>query len=355
MEALRGGVPTKDASISDAANRKDTPSIRKMLNGLFTCHDGVPRMKSAVHDHGEHTRMRPRLSVVMPSFNQGKFLEDAIRSVLDQSYENLEYIVVDGGSTDESLDILQAYGPQLTHWVSEPDKGQYDAINKGFARTTGDIMAWLNSDDKYMPWTLSLVADIFAAFPHVEWLTSVRPVLWNEQGQPTKIDCTGGISRRSFAKGGNFSGKRSFGRRWIQQESTFWRRSLWERSGARLDTNYPLAADFELWARLFQHADLYGVDAILGGFRMHGDQRSVLQHERYLQECEQILVRNGHWPCSLAESLLRGGLWTMLRPWSLTLPPSPFDRMLTAMGLLYPAPIVAWSGNNWELTTGFSL
>src|SRR6188472_3365202 len=88
---------------------------------------------------------RPRLSIVTPSFNQGQFLEETISSVFDQDYENLEYIVMDGGSTDRSIEIIKKYSDRLTYWVSEPDQGQYDAINKGFARTTGDIMAWLNS------------------------------------------------------------------------------------------------------------------------------------------------------------------------------------------------------------------
>src|SRR6185295_18447948 len=168
-----------------------------------------------------------------------------------------------------STEIIRRYEDRLTYWVSEPDQGQYDAVNKGFSKTTGEIMAWLNSDDKYLPQTLSLVADIFASYPEVEWLTSVRPVTWNERGQVVKIDFTGAFSRQSFEKGGNFPGVGSYGRRWIQQESTFWRRSLWERAGGRLNTGLQLAADFELWGRFFQYANLHGIDTLLGGFREH--------------------------------------------------------------------------------------
>ena len=193
---------------------------------------------------------RPRLTIVTPSFNQGEFLEETIKSVLDQEYENLEYIVVDGGSTDRSVSIIKKYSHRLAHWVSEPDEGQYHAINKGFARATGEIMAWLNSDDKYLPWTLSVVADIFSAFPEVEWLTSVHPLQWNSHGQAVAVDFTGALSRHSFLQGNNFPVEGSIGRRWIQQESTFWRRSLWERAGGRLDQSLAMAADFSFSARV---------------------------------------------------------------------------------------------------------
>jgi len=110
---------------------------------------------------------QPKISVVTPSFNQGQYLEETIRSVLDQGYPNLEYFVMDGGSTDDSVEIIRKYADRLTGWVSEPDGGQMHAINKGFARATGDIMAWLNSDDKYCPWTFNVIGRIFAGLPEV--------------------------------------------------------------------------------------------------------------------------------------------------------------------------------------------
>ena len=298
---------------------------------------------------------RPRLTIVTPSFNQGEFLEETIKSVLDQEYENLEYIVIDGGSTDKSVSIIKKYSHRLAHWVSEPDEGQYHAINKGFARATGEIMAWLNSDDKYLPWTLSVVADIFSSFPEVEWLTTVHPVQWNSQGQAVAVDFTGALSRHSFLQGNNFPVEGSIGRRWIQQESTFWRRSLWERAGGRLDQSLAMAADFELWARFYDHADLFGVQALLGGFRSHGVQKSVLHRGRYMAEAEQVLRAKGRWPTGRLETVLRGITWKIFRQHSLVRLPKLLQMLLFRTGILYPARVIVWSGKEWEIITGFTV
>lgn len=297
----------------------------------------------------------PTLSVVTPSYNQGQFLEDAIRSVVEQDYRDLEYVVIDGGSTDGSVEIIRKYAHRLAYWSSDPDQGQYDAINKGFARTNGEIMAWLNSDDKYMPWAFSIVADIFRSYPEVQWVTTVHPLMWNMTGQATSIDFTGGFHRTAFLKGGNFPVKGSHGKRWIQQESTFWRRSLWERAGGRLDLSFKLAADFDLWARFFEHADLYGVRALLGGFRSHGNQRSVQLRDAYMAEAEAVLRRYGAWPCRAGEGVVRGALWKVLRQHSLARLPSYARDLLHGTGLFYPAKVVVWAGKDWEIITGFAL
>jgi len=293
------------------------------------------------------------ISIVTPSYNQAKFLEETIQSILGQGYQNLEYVVIDGGSRDDSVDIIRRYADRLTYWTSEPDGGQYDAINKGFAHTTGEIMGWLNSDDKYTPWSFSIVSEIFATFPEVEWITTVQPLRWNGRGQVTNVDFIGGFSRPSFFKGGNFPGEGSYGRRWIQQESTFWRRSLWERAGARVESTLKLAADFELWARFYQHANLYGVLAPLGGFRIHGNQKSVSHASQYMAEAEGVLRRYGGRSCNALEAFMRGLMWKIFRHDALSTRPGWLRVIGDRSGLTFPTKVIAWSGKEWEIITGF--
>ena len=238
-------------------------------------------------------RILPKLSIVTPSFQQAGFLEATIQSVLGQNYPELEYFIVDGGSTDGSVEIIRRYEDRLSGWVSEPDGGQYDAVNKGFARTTGEIMGWINSDDFYLPGALSIVGEVFAEFPEIEWITTLHAAVADASGRLVKIHTRPGYPRRGFMRGENLPVGTHFAQGWIQQESTFWRRSLWERAGSRLDLGYKLAGDFELWARFFQHADLIGIGAPLAGFRLHGAQRSVQQEQGYLREAQQAFAAHG--------------------------------------------------------------
>jgi hypothetical protein len=151
-------------------------------------------------------------------------------------------------------------------------------------------MAWLNSDDLHLPWTLRRVAEIFAALPDVQWLTTLLPLLADSDGVPIGSYVLPGFARGAFYRGVYTA---DGGGGYIMQEGTFWRRSLWERAGGRLDTAYPLAADFELWARFFQHADLYGVELPLAIFRTHAQQASQRQIARYTADVAQVLARYG--------------------------------------------------------------
>jgi glycosyltransferase involved in cell wall biosynthesis len=233
------------------------------------------------------------ISIVTPSYNQAPFLEQAMLSVLRQEHRPLEYIVMDGGSTDGSMEIIQRHADQLAAWVSERDGGQYDAINKGFARSTGEIMGWLNSDDQLTPWALSIVAEIFQSCPEVEWLTTLSQIRWDIAGRAVRCLPQSGYSRAGFLAGENLPRDHGFSTGWIQQESTFWRRSLWEQAGGEVGARFRLAGDFDLWARFFQHAELYGVETPLGGFRFHGEQKTGAGHGTYLDEAEAILREYG--------------------------------------------------------------
>jgi glycosyltransferase involved in cell wall biosynthesis len=230
---------------------------------------------------GEEFRNWPRISLVTAVYNGERYLEDTIRSVLDQEYPNLEYFIVDGGSTDGSVEIIRKYESRITGWIVEADKGVYDAINKGFRRTSGEIMGWLNASDKLHANGLTVVGTIFSTFQEVEWITG-RPTMFNDAGMTVEVKDVPRWSRWRFLAGAN---------RHIQQESTFWRRGLWERAGGALSTEYRAEGDFELWMRFFRHARIYPVDALIGGWRFHTDSLSHGDVGRYERNCDEILEK----------------------------------------------------------------
>lgn len=229
------------------------------------------------------TRMQPlpKITIVTPSYNQGAWLERTICSVLDQGYPNLEYMVIDGGSTDGSVEIIKKYAARLTYWVSEADGGMYDAIQKGFARATGDVMGWINSDDMHHGKSLFTLAKLFGDLPKVEWLTGCRSV-WDEADRCVATEPARAWSEQHFLLGDY---------KWIQQESTFWRRSLWDRTGGTLKTGLKYAGDYELWLRFFGEAELYSTDALLAGFRVRRSAQASLENlGAYEVEVEQCLA-----------------------------------------------------------------
>lgn len=256
------------------------------------------------------------ISLVTPNYNYGHFLDSALRSVLHQDYPRLQFVVVDGDSTDGSRTLIESYGERLHYWCSEPDRGNYDAINKGFSKTTGELMGWLNSDDMLLPWCLHTVNDIFESYPEVEWISTIRPALWDRSGSFAGLAARPGFSREAFLDGKYLLEGASTGEistftpaaGTIQQESTFWRRSLWDRAGGYLSSDYGPAGDFELWCRFYDHAELIGVDLPLGGFRVHSAQASS-DHDKYNEQAALALKAAR----SRANYQMPDGAWGSLR------------------------------------------
>jgi glycosyltransferase involved in cell wall biosynthesis len=234
---------------------------------------------SAEANAGAANKAWPRIALVTPVFNSVKYVEATIRSVLKQDYPNLDYYIVDGGSTDGTLDIIRKYECQISGWISEPDRGMYDAINKGFARTSGEVMGWISATDKLQPGGLTVVGKVFRDLPQVEWITGRRTV-YDDEGKTVRIDPVMHWSRLGFLLRGS--------NRHIQQESTYWRRSLWEKAGAHVDASRRSAGDFELWVRFFRHAPLYSVNALIGGFREHPDSDSLADLAKFNAKCDEI-------------------------------------------------------------------
>lgn len=219
----------------------------------------------------------PSISLVTPSYNQGQYLERTIRSILDQGYPDLEYVVMDGGSNDDSRQIIERYAGQLAHWESAEDNGQADAINRGFARTQGEIMGWLNSDDVYVEGALLLVGRIFAALPEVDWISG-RALTMTPAGNLNDVGLPNAYFRRLIAGGWNHGRGLGF----VMQEATFWRRSLWDQAGGEI-TNLYYGLDYDLWKRFARYADLVPVQAPLAAFR-HNPAAKSRAIESYYRE-----------------------------------------------------------------------
>lgn len=295
----------------------------------------------------------PRISIVTPCYNQASYLEETIQSVLSQNYNNLEYIIIDGGSDDGSLEIIKKYETQLAFWVSEPDNGQYDAINKGFTHSTGEIMAWLNSDDKLAPHALSIVHEVFTQFPEVNWITGLYPIIWNKKGQAIHVDHVGGFEKQSFYRGANLPRKKGYARSWIQQESTFWRRTLWDCAGAKVNSQLKYAGDFELWARFFEYSHLYGVYGLIGGFRKHECQKTASHLDEYILEALSVLKYYGYQPYSGFSCIFRKYLNHIFAGRFIGFLPKMVINIFVFIGILKKSNIIRWKMDRWEIIMNY--
>ncbi len=223
----------------------------------------------------------PLVSIVTPSYNQAQFLEATIRSVLSQDYPRLEYIIVDGGSTDGSLEIIRKYADRLAWWVSEPDRGQTDAINKGFAHAHGEIFAWLNSDDTYEP------GAVWAA---VQFLLE-HPQIGLVYGDANFIDEEGRVIGKFDARQTDYRRLRR-GYVHIPQQAAFFRASLWHQVGP-LDPSFYFAMDYDLWVRIAARAPIVYIPQTWANFRLHLRGKTLVADDRCWPEMLRVHFREG--------------------------------------------------------------
>ena len=231
----------------------------------------------------------PLISIVVPSFNQGIFLEQNLKSILSQSYKNYEIILLDGGSTDISSLVIDKYRHCLSYVRQGKDSGHYAAINEGFKIANGEIFMWLNSDDMLHLGCLDIIARSYSKYKNVAGLFTGLPCTWDELGHLTSINLNPPEWGFDYFINMNLSTD-SF----MQQESSFFSRALWERVGGLKCQDYPYAADFDLWLRMSEYSDVVSLPYLIGGFRIHSTQRSH-QYARYCLEAEksrELMLKN---------------------------------------------------------------
>src|SRR5450759_4783571 len=219
-----------------------------------------------------------KISVITPSYNQGQFLEETILSVINQNYPNLEYFIIDGGSTDNSIEIIKKYEKHLTYWVSEKDNGQSEAINKGFRKATGDIVCWINSDDILIENALSKVGAFFYQNPSIEMLV----------GDIIHLDKHSNIIRPFYS----LKPQRAYALRgvyYIAQQGMFWRKNIFNKIGGLINEEYHMCMDKELLNRCFDHKIKFArINAFLGGFRIYSEAKTGKMNITWAQEILKI-------------------------------------------------------------------
>lgn len=227
----------------------------------------------------------PKISVVTPSYNQGQYLEQTILSVLGQNYPNLEYIIIDGGSTDNSVEVIQKYADKLAYWVSEPDNGQSQAINKGFEKATGDILCWLNSDDMYMPGILHYVAENIT-IDNNEILTG-NCIHYSESAD-TGVNAQGCKTVQYAAEMDLLDAD------FITQPSTFWTRKVWEKTG-KLNEQMHFVFDWEWFIRgtLSGQIKFNYVNKPLSLYRIHDAHKTAVGGDKRVQEIMELFHKFG--------------------------------------------------------------
>jgi len=227
----------------------------------------------------------PRFSVITPTYNQGQYIEKTIDSVLSQNYPNLEYIIIDGGSTDNTIDIIKKYERHLSYWVSEPDRGQSHAINKGMQKATGEYLTWLNSDDWYLGGALETMHQMFTDNPEADIVVgagrivdmSGKEVHYIKPTQEMNLD-----SLYGWLSGGNF----------LQPSSAF-RARAWQSMGG-IDENIHIALDLDLWLRMAKAGLQFATtDQQLSEALSHPDAKTTAFEDLMMLDCALVIIRHG--------------------------------------------------------------
>jgi glycosyltransferase involved in cell wall biosynthesis len=226
---------------------------------------------------------RPLFSIVVPTLNQGSYIEDTLLSILWQGYDNVEIIVVDGGSTDETLTVLERYRPWIRVLISEPDRGQSEAINKGFRRASGSILAWLNSDDFYLPGAFHTVLSCFAAHPTGRWVIGSGDIISADQRFLRHVPGREGSAQTLLAIENEC---------FLLQQSCFWTASLWREAGG-VDEGLSLLMDYDLWWRFSRCCTGIVTQEKLGAMRYYTTVKTRRQGERFPAELASIYARYG--------------------------------------------------------------
>lgn len=221
------------------------------------------------------------ISIVTPSYNQARYIEQTIKSVLSQDYPRIEYLIVDGGSTDGSQNIIKKYEDKLGWWVSEKDRGQTDAINKGFARARGDVLAWINSDDTYEPGAVTAAVAYLRDHPEVGMVYGDCNFI-NESGKV--------IGRFNSAQTNYRLLRRGYAH--IAQQTMFFRADLWKQVGP-LDPSFYFAMDYDLWTRIAARTEIKYVPQTWANFRLHSSGKTILADDRCWPEMIRVHYRDG--------------------------------------------------------------
>ena len=225
--------------------------------------------------------MLPRISIVMPSFNQGRFIERALTSVLEQGYPDLEMIVIDGGSTDETVSVLEQFGDRLSYWCSEPDRGQTHAINKGFARSSGAVVGWLNSDDYLLPGSLLMIGQALADGSGADAIIGHCRVDYLDRGRSVVLKGRYRDRDRLLAYWRGFE---------MHQPAIYWRREVMEAVGP-LDESLHFGMDFDYWVRIAEKFDFTPIGVVLAGSQYHRDAKTGDNYRGWSREVRLLARR----------------------------------------------------------------